>query len=101
VHAAHAAGVRGGPEGYVRLRTFSTTTAWAVAGPIRPLFSQSQHPPWLSGRTATPGELAGYARFRPVVDSFDAPIDMAVAYGSGVIMQANKKGVSNSGLGLG
>lgn len=35
-----------------------------------------------------------YAQFRPVIDAFDAPIDMAVAYGSGVVKQANKTGVS-------
>lgn len=35
-----------------------------------------------------------YAQFRPVIDAFDAPIDMGVAYGSGVVKQANKSGVS-------
>jgi len=34
------------------------------------------------------------ARLKPLIDDFEAPIDYAVAYGSGVIHQANK---SNSG----
>jgi hypothetical protein len=36
-----------------------------------------------------PAQQKAYARLRPVVDSFRAPIDWAVAYGSGVINQAN------------
>ncbi|RXK34749.1 hypothetical protein M231_07991 [Tremella mesenterica] len=31
-----------------------------------------------------------YNRLKPVIDSFEAPIDWAVAYGSGVIRQANR-----------
>ncbi|EIW71241.1 hypothetical protein TREMEDRAFT_16117, partial [Tremella mesenterica DSM 1558] len=31
-----------------------------------------------------------YYRLKPVIDSFEAPIDWAVAYGSGVIRQANR-----------
>ncbi|KAK4685809.1 hypothetical protein P7C73_g4334, partial [Tremellales sp. Uapishka_1] len=38
--------------------------------------------------SASPRQLA-YDRLRPVIDSFQAPVDWAVAYGSGVIHQAN------------
>lgn len=36
-----------------------------------------------------PHELAR-ERLRPLIDTFEAPIDYAVAYGSGVIHQANR-----------
>jgi len=32
------------------------------------------------------------ARLKPLIDDFEAPIDYAVAYGSGVIHQANRPG---------
>ncbi|BEJ12877.1 hypothetical protein CspHIS471_0300510 [Cutaneotrichosporon sp. HIS471] len=67
-------------NGYIRLRPFSTTRVRTDAA-----------------REAEKAALADeqariYAQFRPVVDAFDAPIDMAVAYGSGVVKQANKTG---------
>jgi len=68
--------------GYIRLRAFSSSSLLL------------RHPEWLKGRPTTEGEKAGYARFRPVIDAFEAPVDLAVAYGSGVIAQANKSGVS-------
>ncbi|CAK9782480.1 mitochondrial matrix Mmp37 [Cutaneotrichosporon oleaginosum] len=66
--------------GYIPLRAFSTSRA-----------------PRDAARDAEKAALAEeqkriYAQFRPVVDAFDAPIDMAVAYGSGVVKQANKTG---------
>lgn len=64
--------------GYIRLRGFSSSSP-----------PSASHPDWLKGRPTTEGETAGYARFRPVIDAFEAPIDLAVAYGSGVITQAN------------
>lgn len=36
-----------------------------------------------------PSQRKAYGRLRPVIDSFAAPIDWAVAYGSGVVHQAN------------
>lgn len=33
---------------------------------------------------------AAFDRLRPVIDSFEGPVDWAVAYGSGVIHQANR-----------
>ncbi|KAL1411496.1 Mitochondrial translocator assembly and maintenance protein 41 [Vanrija albida] len=54
-------------------RLSSTAAALSEAVPEEPA------PP-----AATP-----YDRFRPVVDSFNAKIDLAVAYGSGVMAQAN------------
>ncbi len=72
----------GPSRGYIPLRAFSTSHARRDAA-----------------REAEKAALADeqkriYAQFRPVVDAFDAPIDMAVAYGSGVVKQANKTGVS-------
>lgn len=72
----------GPSRGYIPLRSFSTSHARRDAA-----------------REAEKAALADeqkriYAQFRPVVDAFDAPIDMAVAYGSGVVKQANKTGVS-------
>ncbi|KAK8847438.1 hypothetical protein IAR55_005296 [Kwoniella newhampshirensis] len=44
-----------------------------------------------SSRSLPPAQQASYARLRPVIDTFEAPIDWAVAYGSGVIKQAERK----------
>ncbi|WWC59516.1 uncharacterized protein I303_102072 [Kwoniella dejecticola CBS 10117] len=38
-----------------------------------------------------PDQKASYDRLRPIVDTFEAPIDWAVAYGSGVMKQAQTK----------
>ncbi|WWD00626.1 hypothetical protein V866_007561 [Kwoniella sp. B9012] len=38
-----------------------------------------------------PDQQASYDRLRPIIDTFEAPIDWAVAYGSGVMKQAQVK----------
>ncbi|WVF69754.1 hypothetical protein IAT40_004533 [Kwoniella sp. CBS 6097] len=38
-----------------------------------------------------PEQQASYDRLRPIIDTFEAPIDWAVAYGSGVMKQAQVK----------
>jgi len=35
-------------------------------------------------------QQTAYARLRPIIDTFEAPIEWAVAYGSGVVHQANE-----------
>lgn len=35
------------------------------------------------------GQRRAYYQLRPVVDAFKAPVDLAIAYGSGVVAQAN------------
>jgi len=42
-----------------------------------------------SASTLTAAQQTAHARLRPIVDTFNAPIDWAVAYGSGVVHQAN------------
>ncbi|WVW78409.1 hypothetical protein I302_100363 [Kwoniella bestiolae CBS 10118] len=44
-----------------------------------------------SKSTLPPDQQASYDRLRPIVDNFEAPIDWAVAYGSGVMKQAQVK----------
>lgn len=75
---------RAGPstyrQGYIRLRAFSTSlTTFAAPEPLKGTISAEQK--------------AIYDRLRAVVDQFEAPIDLAVAYGSGVMVQANRTGV--------
>ena len=41
--------------------------------------------------TKHPAESPAYDRLRPIIDSFEAPVEWAVAYGSGVFAQANQK----------
>ncbi|GMK57902.1 hypothetical protein CspeluHIS016_0407360 [Cutaneotrichosporon spelunceum] len=67
-------------NGYIRLRSFSTTR-------VRRDAARDEEKAALADEQARI-----YAQFRPVVDAFDAPIDLAVAYGSGVVKQANKTG---------
>ncbi|OCF76975.1 hypothetical protein I204_02684 [Kwoniella mangroviensis CBS 8886] len=42
-------------------------------------------------KTLPPDQQASYDRLRPIIDTFEAPIDWAVAYGSGVMKQAQVK----------
>ncbi|WWD21524.1 hypothetical protein CI109_106010 [Kwoniella shandongensis] len=45
----------------------------------------------ITKKALPPAQQVSYDRLRPVIDTFEAPIDWAVAYGSGVMKQAKRK----------
>ncbi|KAL7420032.1 Mitochondrial translocator assembly and maintenance protein 41 [Cryptotrichosporon argae] len=71
-------------------RLVSTSAGPSTAGRSDPSSASSGPPrPVPAAPPLTPAQRRAYARLRPVVDSFAAPIDWAVAYGSGVVHQAD------------
>lgn len=79
IPTANGASTRPHRRHYTQLRDHSTASLLAAPAP----------PEQSSGLEDTKRQAA-YDRLRPVIDSFKGPVDWAVAYGSGVIHQANR-----------
>ncbi|OCF45840.1 hypothetical protein I317_00328 [Kwoniella heveanensis CBS 569] len=54
-------------------------------------YQSSSVSPSSESQKLPPEQQASYDRLRPIIDTFEAPIDWAVAYGSGVMKQAQVK----------
>ncbi|WWC67994.1 uncharacterized protein I206_101913 [Kwoniella pini CBS 10737] len=69
-----------------QLRSRNRSQAVHIRINVRNLVSDAQKPKGLPS-----DQQASYNQLRPLIDTFEAPIDWAVAYGSGVMKQAQTK----------
>ncbi len=84
------------PQRHLALPTYWSTgtshhssDAYRHSTAFRRLSSSATPRPTEPQTSLTEAQRTAYTRLRPIIDKFEAPIDWAVAYGSGVVHQAN------------